>query len=72
MRRAEGGLAATVSRDLLELGAVKLTREGAIRYVMPDQVETGHAAAKLDRLMAEWEDAIIPAGNLIVIKRPPG
>ena len=42
---------ATVSRDLLELGAVKLKREGEIRYVMPDQVEPGHAAAKLDRLL---------------------
>ena len=62
---------ATVSRDLLELGAVKLKREGSIRYVMPDQVEVGHAAAKLDRLMAEWVDAIIPAGNLIVLKTPP-
>ena len=30
---------ATVSRDLLELGAVRLKREGVIRYVMPDQVE---------------------------------
>lgn len=63
---------ATVSRDLLELGAVKLKREGTIRYVMPDQVEPGHAAAKLDRLLAEWVDAIIPAGNLLVLKTPPG
>jgi transcriptional regulator of arginine metabolism len=63
---------ATVSRDLLELGAVKLKRDGSIRYVMPDQVETGHAAAKLDRLLAEWVDAIIPAGNMIVLKTPPG
>ena len=63
---------ATVSRDLLELGAVKLKREGSIRYVMPEQVEPGHAAEKLDRLLAEWVDAIIPAGNLIVLKTPPG
>ena len=63
---------ATVSRDLLELGAVKLKREGEIRYVMPDQVEPGHAAAKLDRLLSEWVDAIIPAGNLLVLKTPPG
>ena len=63
---------ATVSRDLLELGAVKLKRDGSIRYVMPDQVEPGHAAAKLDRLLGEWVDAIIPAGNLIVLKTPPG
>ena len=63
---------ATVSRDLLERGAVKLKREGTIRYVMPDQVEPGHAAAKLDRLLAEWVDAIVPAGNLLVLKTPPG
>ena len=63
---------ATVSRDLLELGAVRLKREGSIRYVMPDQVEPGHAAAKLDRLLAEWVDAIIPAGNMLVLKTPPG
>lgn len=63
---------ATVSRDLLELGAVKLKRDGAIRYVMPDQVEPGHAANKLDRLLAEWADSIVTAGNLIVIRTPPG
>ena len=63
---------ATVSRDLLELGAVKLKRGGSIRYVMPDQVEPGHVAEKLDRLLTEWVDAIIPAGNLIVLKTPPG
>lgn len=63
---------ATVSRDLLEIGAVKLKREGSIRYVMPDQVDSNHAAAKLDRLLAEWVDAIIPAGNLLVLKTPPG
>ena len=74
-RLALAGIAATqatVSRDLLELGAVKLKREGTIRYVMPDQVEPGHAAAKLDRLLAEWVDAIVPAGNLLVLKTPPG
>lgn len=63
---------ATVSRDLLEIGAVKLKREGSVRYVMPDQVDANHAAAKLDRLLAEWVDAIIPAGNLLVLKTPPG
>jgi transcriptional regulator of arginine metabolism len=63
---------ATVSRDLLEIGAVKLKREGSVHYVMPDQVDANHAAAKLDRLLAEWVDAIIPAGNLLVLKTPPG
>jgi transcriptional regulator of arginine metabolism len=63
---------ATVSRDLDEIGAVKVRRDGSIRYVMPDEVEPGYAAAKLDRLLAEWVDAIIPAGNLLVLKTPPG
>ncbi|QDP19675.1 arginine repressor [Sphingomonas xanthus] len=63
---------ATVSRDLLELGAFKLKRDGSIRYVMPDQIEADHAAAKLDRLLAEWVDTIIPCGNMLVLKTPPG
>ena len=63
---------ATVSRDLDELGAVKVRREGEIRYVIPDEIEPGHAAAKLDRLLAEWVDAIVPAGNLLIIRTPPG
>lgn len=63
---------ATVSRDLLELGAVKLKRDGSIRYVMPDQVEPGHAAAKLNRLLAEWVDSIVTAGNMLVMRTPPG
>lgn len=74
-RLAGSGIAATqatVSRDLLDLGAVKLKRDGAIRYVLPDQVEPGHAANKLDRLLAEWADSIVTAGNLLVIRTPPG
>ena len=63
---------ATVSRDLDELGAVKVRRGGMIRYVIPAEAEPGHAAAKLDRLLAEWVNAIIPAGNLLIIRTPPG
>ena len=73
-RLALAGLAATqatVSRDLDELGAVKVRREGAIRYVITDAAEPGQAAARLDRLLAEWVDAIIPAGNLLVVRTPP-
>ena len=63
---------ATVSRDLDELGAVKVRRDGAIRYIIPDAAEPVHAAAKLERLLAEWVDAIIPAGNLLIVRTPPG
>ena len=71
-RLAAAGLAATqatVSRDLDELGAVRIRRGGAIRYVLPDP---NHAASKLDRLLGEWVEAIIPAGHLLVLKTPPG
>ena len=74
-RLALAGLAATqatVSRDLDELGAVKVKREGSIRYILPDAAAPGDAGARLDRLLAEWVDAIIPAGNLVVMRTPPG
>ena len=67
-----GATQATVSRDLDELGAVKVKREGAIRYILPDQVDPAFAATKLDRLLGEWVDSIAPAGNLLVLKTPPG
>ena len=63
---------ATVSRDLDELNAVKVRRDGAIRYVLADQVDGGHDAAMLDRLLAEWVTDIIEAEGLVVIKTPPG
>jgi len=62
---------ATVSRDLDELGAVRVRREGAMHYRLPEQLETGNAN-RLDRLMAEWVTDIVAAGNLIVLKTPPG
>ena len=63
---------ATVSRDLDELGAIKLKRDGTIRYLLPEQVDPAHSAAKLDRLLSEWVVQIIPAGNLLVLRTPPG
>lgn len=74
-RLGKAGIAATqatVSRDLDELGAARVRREGAIRYLLPDQYEAGHASAQLDRLLAEWVVDIAPAGNLLVLRTPPG
>jgi transcriptional regulator of arginine metabolism len=62
---------ATVSRDLEELGAVRVRREGATHYRLPEQLERGDAG-RLDRLLAEWVTGIIAAGNLVVLKTPPG
>lgn len=62
---------ATVSRDLDELGAVRVRRDGEMHYRLPDQPESGDAG-RLDRLLADWVSDIIPAGNLVVLKTPPG
>ena len=63
---------ATVSRDLDELGAVKVRRDGAIRYLLPEQVDSGHHAAMLDRLLADWVTDVVEANGLVVVKTPPG
>ena len=63
---------ATVSRDLDELGAVKLRRDGTIRYVLPDTAAPTQPAAMLDRLLADWVTDIIEANGLVVLKTPPG
>ena len=62
---------ATVSRDLDELGAVRVRREGAMHYRLPEQIESGEAG-RLDRLLADWVTEIVAAGNLVVLKTPPG
>jgi transcriptional regulator of arginine metabolism len=63
---------ATVSRDFEELGATKVRRDGTTRYIIADAAEPKMAAAKLDRVLADWVDAITPAGNLLVVRTPPG
>ena len=73
---AEHGFAvtqATVSRDLDQLGAVKVKRGGGSCYALPDQLG-GHdwAADRLSRLVVEWVQSAEPAGNLVVLKTPPG
>ena len=64
---------ATVSRDLDQLGAVKVKRGGVLRYALPEQIgDNDWAAARLQRIFAEWVQSVEAAGNLIVLKTPPG
>jgi transcriptional regulator of arginine metabolism len=64
---------ATVSRDLEQLGAVKVKRGGTLRYLLPDEMgDTGWAAARLGRILAEWVQSIETAGPLLVLRTPPG
>jgi transcriptional regulator of arginine metabolism len=61
---------ATISRDLDQIGAVRVRRDGKLGYVLPD-----NGAASGSRLATVFRDfvrSIDPAGNLVVIKTPPG
>lgn len=64
---------ATVSRDLDQLGAVKVKRGGMLSYALPDQIgESDWSAERLERILREWVVSVEAAGNLIVLKTPPG
>jgi transcriptional regulator of arginine metabolism len=64
---------ATVSRDLVALGAVKVKRAGTMRYVLPDQFGASDwAAGQLERIVREWVRGVEPAGQMLVLKTPPG
>lgn len=64
---------ATVSRDLDQLGAVKVKRGGILGYALPDQLgDSDWSADRLQRILAEWVRSVEAAGNLIVLKTPPG
>jgi transcriptional regulator of arginine metabolism len=64
---------ATVSRDLDQLGAVKVKRGGVLSYALPDQISTSDwSASRLERILREWVVSVEAAGNLLIVKTPPG
>ena len=64
---------ATVSRDLDQLGAVKVKRGGVLSYALPDQIGGADwSTGRLERILREWTVSIEAAGQMIVIKTPPG
>lgn len=64
---------ATVSRDLDQLGAVKIRRSGETRYALPDQFEpAAPGEARLRTLFGEWVRTAEPAASMVVLKTPPG
>lgn len=81
---AEDGIAvtqATLSRDLVELGAVKVrTPDGSV-YAVPGEggdrsFQQGLGAemldAKLQRLLEELLVSAVASGNFVVLRTPPG
>lgn len=64
---------ATVSRDLEQIGAVKVRRGGLLGYALPDQMgDRDWAAQRLERIFAEWVQSVDLSGNLVIVRTPPG
>ena len=64
---------ATVSRDLDQLGAIKIRRGGETRYTLPDQWNVVRSDdQRLRSLFGEWVRSAVPAASLVVLKTPPG
>ncbi len=63
---------ATVSRDIVELGLVKVARDGAHTYAAPTAVASGGGTERLRRFCEDYLVEGNVAANLVVLRSPPG
>ena len=66
---------ATVSRDLEDIGAVKVRVAGLDRlvYVVPERSEEPPASSEhLRRVLGDWLTDVAASGNIVVLRTPPG
>lgn len=64
---------ATISRDLEEMGAVKVRRGGVQAYALPEGIGgRDWSTERLKRVLQEWLVSAEAAGPLVVVRTPPG
>ena len=63
---------ATVSRDIVELGLVKVARDGTHVYAPPSQATQGGGIERLRRFCEDYAVESAIAGNLLVLRSSPG
>jgi transcriptional regulator of arginine metabolism len=65
---------ATVSRDLDELGVIKVRAAGGQTVYALPAIETDRIAPseQLRRVLGEWVADVVASGNLVVVRTPPG
>ena len=62
---------ATISRDLEQIGAMKVRRDGHLSYTLPSPARSG-ATPRLAAVFRDWVRSIEPAASMVVIRTPPG
>jgi len=62
---------ATISRDLEQIGAVKVRRAGQLSYALPENVPNG-ASPRLGAVFRDFVRSVDAAANLVVVRTPPG
>jgi transcriptional regulator of arginine metabolism len=62
---------ATISRDLEQIGALKVRRDGHLSYTLPENVRSS-PGPRLAAVFREWVRSVEPTTNLVIIKTPPG
>ena len=63
---------ATVSRDIVELGLVKVARDGAHAYAPPSAATPGGGTERLRRFCEDYPAEGALAANLVVLRSLPG
>ena len=63
---------ATVSRDIVELGLVKVARDGLHAYAAPTAVSSGGGTERLKRFCEDYPVEGRLAANIVVLRSPPG
>lgn len=62
---------ATISRDLEQIGAIKVRRDGQLSYAFPDASHP-RPSPRLAQVFRDWVRSVETAANLVVIRTPPG
>ena len=63
---------ATISRDLEQLGAVKVRRDSRLTYALPDQLAAASEGPEMRTVVRDWVRSVDVAGNLVILRTPPG
>jgi transcriptional regulator of arginine metabolism len=61
----------TVSRDIAQLGLVKVRKNGSLVYALPGADDLNRLS-ELTAAMRRWAISLAPTGNLLVIATPAG